>query len=98
MFGIIKKKKICATVYEITEDKYYKLLDKIFLDNAKFKKSEKKLFLYIVDSSTYLGIDNTDGDCFVEEFRTKNDALIWLLSLQNAEAIQEAASTIQSWC
>ena len=35
--------------------------------------------LYCKDGDVFVGVDNTDGNCWVEEFNNREDLLDWLL-------------------
>ncbi|MFW5647931.1 MAG: hypothetical protein ACOCG5_02475 [Candidatus Alkaliphilus sp. MAG34] len=59
---------------EIIEIKY------ITRDEASkiIETSEPRGLFYEVDGDVYVGIDNSDGDAWVEEFKTPEECLNWL--------------------
>ncbi len=56
------------TIKKITKKKYNQLL---------VNASEKGVF-YFKEGDTYIGIDNVDGDMYVEEFKTLKACSMWL--------------------
>lgn len=44
--------------------------------------------LYCNDGNVFVGIDNTSGECYVEEFKTEKEVLLWLNSDYSCEEIR----------
>ena len=82
------------TIYTINEQEAERIINKF--DTKDYTCEEKGLFISDkVDpgSKKWVAIDNTSGDCFVEEFEIYDDAIIWLLGLKEAEPLQAAEKT-----
>lgn len=54
--------------YEVTKDVAHSIVNN-FKPLGRF---------YMKDNGVYIGIDNSTGDCWVEEFKNKNDCMNWL--------------------
>ena len=47
--------------------------------DGKYKNLPKEKFLlFQTKSGLFIAIDNTTGDCWTEEFKTKQEAIAWL--------------------
>lgn len=78
------------------DDKYCKVSKEIvdkYIDNWMGHKElpikEDKIYCEMV-SSGYLGIDNSSGECYVEEFETEEQVQKWLLGMEKDEIIEES--------
>lgn len=63
-----KKIDVLNEKYEVTKDVAHSIIDN-FKPLGRF---------YMNDNGVYIGIDNSTGDCWVEEFENKNDCINWL--------------------
>lgn len=80
-------------IYEITEAEANRLIDK----KSNYDCEERQLFIVCYDDSRFMAIDNSSGECYVESFRNKDDACIWLLGLKEAEPLHAAEEKLQEW-
>lgn len=80
-------------ILEISENAANQLIQK----KEKYACEEKHLFIVKLDNNQCIAIDNTTGECFVETFRNKNDAYIWLLGLKEAEPLKAAEEKLKEW-
>ncbi|EKN67863.1 hypothetical protein P9E76_01615 [Schinkia azotoformans] len=55
-------------INEITKDEANEIMDKY---------SPRGLY-YFFDNGLYIGIDNSSGDAWVEEFKSKQECIDWL--------------------
>ncbi len=56
------------------------------INNEKRRESRKnKRLYYFNDGKLRIGIDNTSGDCFVEEFKNLFQCLLWLDGFEREE-------------
>ncbi|HBF0843875.1 TPA: hypothetical protein ACG3P3_002384 [Clostridioides difficile] len=56
-----------------------KIIDKATFDNVK-KDNTRGLFLYKDEGAQiYIGIDNSTGECWVEEKETEKECIAWLM-------------------
>jgi hypothetical protein len=57
-----------------------KFIDELINNRAMCKRAFKNLYLTKDDKARYkyIAIDNTSGDCFVENFKTKKEAISYL--------------------
>ncbi|HEK8842920.1 TPA: hypothetical protein STX52_000060 [Clostridioides difficile] len=56
-----------------------KIIDKVTFDNV-IKNNIKGLFLYKDEGAqVYIGIDNSTGECWVEEKGTEEECIAWLM-------------------
>lgn len=56
------------------------------INNEKRRESRKnKRLYYFKEGQLWIGIDNTSGDCFVEEFKTLLQCLLWLDGFEREE-------------
>lgn len=62
-------------IIKITKSQGNQVISRWFYDN-KDSSIQKKY--YYLDGNVYVGIDNSSGDCWVEEFKSKNKCLAWL--------------------
>jgi phosphoribosylaminoimidazole (AIR) synthetase len=54
--------------------------------------------LYVIEECLYVGIDNSTGDAWVEEFRRLSDCLRWLRTQMSAmEVIAWRKRIIRKW-
>lgn len=59
-----------------------KKLVKKYGEKQKFTEEEKGLFLaYDKKSKTWTACDNSDGSCWVEDFKSRRDAIKWLFGI-----------------
>lgn len=54
---------------------------------------EPKGLFYIIENGAYIGIDNSTGDAWTEEFKTEKECISWL---NNEEVIDEKAICIKA--
>ena len=85
-------KVIHSNIFEISNAEAKQLIDK----KGNYSCEEKQLFI-VSEGSNYLAIDNSSGECFVEEFKIKDDAYIWLFGLKEAEPLQTAEEKLKEW-
>ena len=56
------------------------------INNEKRRESRKnKKLYYFKEGQLRIGIDNTSGDCFVEEFKKLFQCLLWLDGFEREE-------------
>ena len=75
--------RLSATLEKMTDDSWYQVIDKRKAD-AIIKTLDKHAFAEPVGRFIYqnyglfVGIDNSGGDAWVEEFQTEAECLLWL--------------------
>lgn len=85
-----------STIFELNEKELCALVLK-HEQQAKFKCEEKQLFIYEGEQDIWTAIDNTTGNLFMEDFKSYNDAIIWLLDLKASEVLQRAEEAEYWW-
>ena len=90
-------KHIHETIVKISKEELQALIAK--RENQQpFTTCECLLFLYYDPTcKKYLAVDNQLGNLFIEEFKIKEDAFIWLLGLKEAEPLQKAEEQSFWW-
>ena len=51
---------------------------KVMQDWNKNRKESSRVNIYYKSKRTFVAMDNTTGDCWIEEFSTEQKALDWL--------------------
>jgi len=72
----------CGVVIE--DHRWYKLIDKEEANDVVMHRGERGCFVFDTGYEIY-GIDNTDGDAYVEEFPDMRECLEWLAEPQKGE-------------
>ena len=72
----------------VTADKMKEIVDLWCDDTIKKKRRHRapEGKFYCKDGDTWIGCDNSSGDCWVEEFKTEEDVVKWL----NGENVYDA--------
>ena len=98
------RRYITGMIYSITAEEFLKLENK-FEKNQKFECEEKQLYIMEKHTTTedggfittYLALDNSTGEFFIEEFKYEEDAMVWLLDLKASEVLQKAEEEEYWW-
>lgn len=88
-------KAFSATIFKLNKEQFNYLLKK-HENGEKFSCEEKLCFLLSHDDGTFTAVENSTGDMFCEDFKTKTAAYIFLADLQESEPLQ-AAEKIEEW-
>lgn len=80
-------------IFKISNDYYDELLEK--KEKHEFTCNDKRLFI-IENKDGFTAIDNSSGDLFTVDFKTRTGAYIWLLGLTEEEPIL-AIEQCQGW-
>ncbi|MGB4588997.1 MAG: hypothetical protein WBI17_07155 [Clostridiaceae bacterium] len=67
----------------ITEEQASELLDRYC--NNTLTNEDKGRFLIAYENGTFTAIDNTSGDCWTEDFKTRYKAVEWLCGKEKNE-------------
>ena len=80
-------------IIEISHEQFNELMKK--RENNSLTCEDKGLFI-IEQKNGFTAVENSSGDMFTEDFKTRSGAYIWLSGLQDAEPIR-AIENSDSW-
>ena len=80
-------------IIEISHEQFTELMKKY--ENNCLTCDDKGLFI-IEEKCGFTAVENSSGDMFTEDFKTRTGAYIWLCGLQDAEPIR-AIENSDSW-
>ena len=85
-----------CTIFEINKEEFERLTTRWFKDECT--ACEQQLYIYHNhEIDKFIAIDNTIDEMYIEEFKHKEDAYIWLLGLKAVECLQKAEDTDFWW-
>ena len=93
--GLLEKKELGLN-FKCEEKQlfiYIKTEKKNYIAQADHNPDE--IEVKTVKETTYIAIDNTSGEMFMEDFKIEDDAYCWLLDLKCSEVLQKVEE--QDW-
>lgn len=82
-------KAFYCTIFELSKEEFKNLTSRWYKEECT--ECDKQLFIYDDwKNNKVVAIDNSDGQMYIEEFKVKCDAYIWLIGLKDSEELQKA--------